>query len=107
MGEHTPGPWKVDRTLTGLPLIYAIGRAGRRVTIARLLFGKIGQPSEDQARANAHLIAAATEMLVELKRLHAKTGEQATADMIAKVEGPHSTGVRVLIDLNLNLKTIS
>lgn len=82
MSNHTPGPWRV-------------GDAGFTV------FGPPnGNPSPEtvatvRKRANSHLIAAAAEMLEELKRLHEEGGcGHATpgvhgcfCDLISKAEG--------------------
>ncbi len=49
--------------------------------------GKGWQTECAEREANARLIAAAPDMIAELKRLHEKHGEQATADIITKAEG--------------------
>ena len=78
---HTQGPWavnpaeaKVDAFATGKPL-----------PICALLWPTT-ERTETETEDNARLIAAAPDMLAELKELHAKTGWQSTADLIAKIE---------------------
>ncbi len=85
--KHTPGPWSVYDGL-GQTLAVCIGDEanGKRPCIVDWPgFDSCDLPFA-QKRANAHLIAAAPDMLAELHRLHAKHGEQATADIIAKAE---------------------
>lgn len=102
MTKHTgptPGPWDWvihDHSLASLgvlpdpglgnPLVLAVGPCRACADHAEpkeWKWGRCHTPSE----ADAHLIAAAPDMLTELKRLNAKHGEQATADIIAKAEG--------------------
>lgn len=68
---HTPGPWAVsDHALDAKHTILDAKRGNRvgRFAIAQLISGY----TEDEAEANAHLIAAAPELLaalVEMERL--------------------------------------
>lgn len=69
-GGHTPGPWRIERTITsGLPIICATGRAGRTTSITQLFTGKIGQPKTEEAQANARLIVRACNLVMAGKAL--------------------------------------
>jgi len=82
MPKFTPGPWKADALNEDrfayyiLPAINAAGQWGPWIAD---IMGHINDtfPSEEQARANAHLIAAAPEMYEALKEaeiLYARYG---------------------------------
>lgn len=68
--KHTPGPWIVLPAEDDAAYIRIRGtRLGCRFKVANALF-VAGPPAEKaEAIANAHLIAAAPELLAELKRL--------------------------------------
>ncbi len=65
--KHTPGPWLVDHTHANMfPFIYKEGLG----TIAEVFCDKFSRPGfEQEAEANARLIAAAPTMLEALKAL--------------------------------------
>lgn len=73
--RHTPGPWTIE----------PYTRMDKEITILepRCMVDN-DDVSPPETTANAKLIAAAPDMLAELKRLHARHGEQATADIIEK-----------------------
>lgn len=93
MNDHTPGPWtnkehstfvwSVHGNVCGCGDPHASGYVGYTEC-------DIGSQWLGEATANARLISAAPDMLAELRRLHARHGEQATADIIAKAEGAHT-----------------
>jgi hypothetical protein len=59
--DHTPGPWGYKRSATGYEYIIGKGDTFR--------FGFCAiHGCNDEAEANAHLIAAAPEMLKELRK---------------------------------------
>ena len=58
--NHTPGPWKVNKLVTGY---YSINPVAGGVTIARC---DTLDPFSEKQQANARLIAAAPEMLEAL-----------------------------------------
>jgi len=80
--EHTQGPWRVLPEEAGVPYIRIRGTVlGRRYKIANVhmeTHGSLGEAWNEQARmesrANARLIAAATELLNELEWLRAYIG---------------------------------
>lgn len=58
--KHTPGPWRISWGRNGTyPLAVDNGSAN--------VVTSFGRPSNPEARANAHLIAAAPELLDVLK----------------------------------------
>lgn len=62
MSKHTPGPWKADGTVA---YGYDIHTADGRIWVAEVKGGHGGQewlPTDEEAAANAQLIAAAPEM---------------------------------------------
>lgn len=61
--KHTPGPWAINCDLG----IYAA--TGTQWAIASVGFGWPHQPDRREAEANAHLIAAAPELLEALEYL--------------------------------------
>ena len=61
--KHTPGPWHVD----GRPRHEALEIHSESRRIARSLYE--GGSEDNEANANAHLIAAAPELLEALKEL--------------------------------------
>ena len=65
MSKHTPGPWFAQ---AGYLTIYNLsdGNVGTTCGIAKVLRD---QPGDDQAEANARLIAAAPELLDALTRM--------------------------------------
>lgn len=56
MSEPTPGPWRVDESYLDGPLLDVVAQGGLTVC-------GCGRPSEDNAEANARLIAAAPDLL--------------------------------------------
>ena len=92
--KHTPGPWKASP----LGRIYAPGYGWEGAEIAHVQFKALDTKTFDtlQTEANAHLIAAAPEMLGLLKKLKAHlegdliyTDDDPVADideLIAKAE---------------------
>ena len=80
MSEHTPGPWMVAR---GVPAAVDALSGG-------LVAEAVGSFDSDAEKANARLIAAAPDMLAELKRLRDVVGDEdvdCIEAVIAKAEG--------------------
>lgn len=79
--KHTPGPWKLyKKGVHQWPGIEAFPKGGKPVTI--VIFGNAGEEcgvrgggveggTHEKALANAHLIAAAPEMLEALREMYA------------------------------------
>jgi len=63
---HTPGPWFVASGNNYATEITATSKRGKKWVIARATASKTGQ---EEAKANARLIAAAPELLAELKSM--------------------------------------
>ena len=64
---HAPGPWKFDRNGIGIPTIRAVNpRSGPSFDDIAKVAG-LGNANEKEQLANAHLIAAAPDMLAALK----------------------------------------
>lgn len=96
MSKHTPGPWmQSDAT------VYALTPDGKRnrfwTSVQSVCRPEIGEASQEECRANAHLIAAAPDLLEAAKKL-IRAGEEGDADLameahddlraaIAKAEG--------------------
>lgn len=74
--KHTPGPWRMH-DMEAMTVV--AGHPGGE--IANCLNSL---STHEQADADARLIALAPEMLAELRRLYARHGEQATADIIER-----------------------
>lgn len=72
MPEHTPGPWRA--TQGDLLRVTTAKKKVPLVICGVHRLGKYGGPSEGDPLANAHLIAAAPELL-ELAKLLARTVE--------------------------------
>ena len=69
MSKHSPGPWSVcDDGEPGEQMLKVVGRTARH-EIALCCTGAVTQ---DEETANARLIAAAPELLAELRRMHDK-----------------------------------
>jgi hypothetical protein len=89
---HTPGPWK---TGNGLPPFYAWGGQviGKHDDGSDFVLASCNQNYPEQAIANAHLIAAAPELLGLVKDLaymfqdHPHLNNKRIAEIIAKAEG--------------------
>ncbi|KYK44535.1 hypothetical protein A1D31_14140 [Bradyrhizobium liaoningense] len=84
---HTPGPW---RAVLARTLIHIQGNSPVcSISIAppRIPERELREQAVSEARANATLIAAAPDMLAELRRLFELCGHQATADVIKKATG--------------------
>ena len=84
MSEHTPGPWRVYP-----PRPF---RTGLEVHVARAegVRGPLVATVTDENGPNAHLIAAAPDMLAELKRLRDVVGDEDAScidAVIAQAEG--------------------
>ena len=91
MSEHTPGPWMVvdAHNMTQISAVSQSSSASGdgRKGIADLFDSRDGIP---EWRANARLIAAAPDMLAELKRLIDVVGDEDAScieAIIAKAEG--------------------
>jgi hypothetical protein len=65
--KHTPAPWKVFKTIDGLKIM-GIGQAETAEGITDYQFNLWGGVEDDYYEANAHLIAAAPELLEALVR---------------------------------------
>ena len=64
--KHTPGPWFAKRAGDGGYFEWYVGRDGENCSIAE----DIADPmTRDPSEANAHLIAAAPELLEALKMM--------------------------------------
>lgn len=100
MTTHTAGPWfardwthgKTIATIAIGPELMGRGERPVAKTCGRAMGVRKGEArsaTEPTAEdwANAHLIAAAPEMLAELHRLFERYGHQATADAIKKATG--------------------
>lgn len=59
--EHTPGPWEI--TPTKHPVADTFGVEARGVWVAKCHPFNGDGPGREEAKANAHLIAAAPELL--------------------------------------------
>jgi hypothetical protein len=92
MNKHTPGPWEVSKLGNGL---YILG--DRRPGSAQVV-ATVGGSSQANLEANARLVAAAPELLAQLKALiKADVGGEAGPDyyrlvseavgLLARVEG--------------------
>lgn len=87
--SHTPGPWHVEKTRQGTAILDD-AQFGRWTQIAMAyqandVFGD-GEKriiSHDEAKANAHLIAAAPEMLEALLMVRQETDD---AEWITKLD---------------------
>jgi hypothetical protein len=67
MSKHTPGPWRVEAVDAEGTLVYhRVMSAGYRVAGVYTIRGGRGL-SREESDANAHLIAAAPEMLAALE----------------------------------------
>ncbi len=67
--QHTPGPWSVQKSRFGLSVIKENHwRGGNRPICESIDYKEVLNPDED--RANAHLIAAAPEMLEALEAIN-------------------------------------
>lgn len=71
---YTPGPWKLESELPATPNIDIVPRNPRDdvwgpwiATVHGRINGVVGFVSQDEAEANARLIAAAPELLAALK----------------------------------------
>lgn len=95
MSNHTPGPWGINGGKTYTNEISAKSPRGKIWVIARTTGSKVGR---EQDNANAHLIAAAPELLAALKLALSFVPAFTTADFgaeaarqiraaIAKAEG--------------------
>lgn len=77
--EHTPGPWTLGRTVSGKQWVY--GPDGTRV-------GKAASGRRESERdANAHLIAAAPELLEALRTAKRVLFEAWSASQAATTQG--------------------
>ena len=95
--KHTPGPWLIG----GARYVYAAGQDGANICAvgeprASTTVGytplELGSKDNEEAYANARLIAAAPDMLALLKDLHShgyttSQDHDRVAAMIAKAEG--------------------
>jgi hypothetical protein len=61
--NHTPAPWRSDNDDSAIC-------AGPSMTLARVYWGE--ERTEEEDRANAHLIAAAPDLLAALKEFRLK-----------------------------------
>jgi hypothetical protein len=94
MSEHTPGPWRAyvsdDRTLWAISagddfVIYP----GNEIVDAQTwdeAFGACGSTTEGRSEANAHLVAAAPEMLEALRRADELLGKMTTDDVLVSLD---------------------
>jgi len=64
MSKHTPGPWVIRTAATYRSQVEAIDPKGRADVVARITTPRKGAEASD---ANAHLIAAAPDMLEALE----------------------------------------
>jgi hypothetical protein len=81
MSKHTPGPWVANTDAHGRGRVYS---AGNWLATTWLATGDGNDAPQLPALANAHLIAAAPEMLETLKRLRkmcADFGAKTACDM--------------------------
>lgn len=72
--KHTPGPWRA----MGCEII-------SDMWVVATVHWHSGNQVQDEA--NRHVIAAAPDMLAELKKLHRLYPHSETAEVIAKAEG--------------------
>ena len=68
MSKHTPGPWVIRTAATYRSQVEAIDPKGRADVVARITAPRKGAEASD---ANAHLIAAAPDMLEALEAVEA------------------------------------
>lgn len=73
--KHTPSPWQL-RGLSDHVRVEHVTAAGK-TNVARCGSSKVGprEPSNEEVWANAHLIAAAPELLEALKELEAEVAD--------------------------------
>ena len=83
---HTPGPWEVGGQTTPFDRDI-VGPNGEDIGFVNLSDGADDEPTFYPLEANARLIAAAPDMLTELKRLFKLYPHSETADVIAKATG--------------------
>ncbi|NTG73256.1 hypothetical protein G6M02_07920 [Agrobacterium rhizogenes] len=102
MSKHTPGPWEVEDPM-GAEIGLSIVQAGLKTyewefiamvcqsTAGDELMGRQRFISPKEQEANAHLIAAAPDMLAALKHVlesnDAKLSHEMAVNAIAKAEG--------------------
>jgi hypothetical protein len=73
---HTPGPWRIESVGDETLEIWA----HPRIAVGQL-YGQNGPNESDIVRANAHLIAAAPDMLAALKAAQQRLNESGTGEM--------------------------
>ena len=73
MKKHTPGPWKAPKPTIGDNNCLYIGDATGNYDICEIKTAFA--PSEEQARANASLIASAPELLAALEMVLDANGD--------------------------------
>ncbi len=93
VAAHTPGPWRIFQT-TGEPPFYIIGigrETGEGITDANTGLG-IWDADSPEALANARLIAAAPELLAEMKRY---------LPLLERMEAEPATWERLTVSLGI------
>ena len=65
---HTPGPWRFDEKQIHGDVMAFDPERSRAVCVAQIHNERTAGTPNEQARANARLIAAAPELLAELKK---------------------------------------
>lgn len=98
--KHTPGPWtdKDCKVYAVKPPLASFGPKRREVGIADCAVWRSIQVRDitvDEAAANARLIAAAPELLAELKSI---AEEMENAPMLTDVQEARLEGIQRLID---------
>lgn len=87
--EHTPGPWRATKERRGREQTTLDIRDGDGRQVA-MCNGYVAQNDEEEAFANARLIAAAPDLLAAAKMVMENPGHKAIAMLeaaIAKAEG--------------------
>ncbi len=70
--KHTPGPWQTDDREPGDQFRHVLDCGGHRAFLAKLPLEEVYEDKSfrDEQEANARLIAAAPELLAELRAAH-------------------------------------
>lgn len=92
MSKHTPGPWAVMRTPSG----YDHVRGPNNQRISHEI--QDCDVSQDEAQANAHLIAAAPEMLVTLVAVYKQIQYQYRSGTLTSNETSGLMGMMPLLN---------
>ncbi|NCB75418.1 MAG: hypothetical protein EOM51_11870 [Clostridia bacterium] len=82
--SHTPGPWRVAENLFGNTASYEV-YSNAETKSGKGGYTRICQITPRDQKDNAHLIAAAPDMLGKIKRLEAEKAEMGKVLLLVKV----------------------